>query len=134
MSSITPVKFAVCMLRVGYQRISVVVWRGGNCFCTPGLEASTLGFTVWLGASDPGLFRDAVCWKICAKMCSASSCRLPTFSNGVLGLGSDRAVTSYWAEVVSESMTAMLGTLVCCRKNSTVSDLRSALVLVTYTK
>ena len=49
----------------------------------------------------------------------------------MFGLGLDRETTSSCAVVVAESIAAMLGTLVCYRKNLTVSEFRSALVLVT---
>ena len=121
MSSITPIKLAEFVLRVGNLCVGVVVLRGGNCLCTLGFEAPTLGFAVCLGASNPGLFIPAMCWNICAKTRSTAICRWPNFFTAVLGLGFDRAVTSCWAVFVAASMADMPGTLVCYGKNSSVS-------------
>ena len=62
---------------------------------------------------------------------NASNCRLPTFSHDVLGLVSESAATSSCAAVVAALFSVMLGTLVCYGKKSTVSEFRSARVLLT---
>ena len=98
---------------------------------TLGFEASTLGFARCLEVSYPGLLSAVACCKICVRLRSAASCRLPTFSHGVVGLGLGRAARSSCAAVVEALIAEMLATLVCCGKKLTVSELRLAWLLVT---
>ena len=98
---------------------------------TLGFSASTLDFAGVLEVAYPCLLRAVVSWKIRARLRNASSCRLPTFSHSLFGLGSESAATSSCATVVAASFDVMLGTFVCCGKNSTVSTFRSVRVLLT---
>ena len=66
-----------------------------------------------------------VCWKMAAKVLMAFSWASPMWANGAAGAGFRRAAVNSLAAIMALSADDACGILVCVRKNSTVSEMRS---------
>jgi hypothetical protein len=70
---------------------------------------------------------------IVASCRKASNCAPPMILNGDAGAGCIRACVSSWAAMVAISLDAVRGVVTFAGKNSTVSTILSALVLLIWT-
>jgi hypothetical protein len=110
-----------------YYRVNVCIFHGDR------VEGGVVLVDDGIGTDPPVADGGRAALKIVASCRKASNCVPPMILNGAAGAGCIRACVSSWAAMVSISLDDVRGIVTFAGKNSTVSTILSALVLLIWT-